>query len=216
MGTLPEAEDKPEEELPQHQVFLDGYWIDQTPVTIRQFHLCIESKKCGKVAFTSKIYPEFEDPAFAEHPVTYIDWYAAKRYCTWAGGRLPSEAEWEKAARGTDGRLYPWGNQAPDPTRLNFNKVFGGTTVVGSFPAGASPYGVLDMAGNVRQWIADWYGDSYYKNSPLANPLGPESGEKKLLRGGGWDDSQLYVRSASRLTHVPKSPGQNRGFRCVR
>jgi len=215
MGTTEDSEFKPQEEMPQHNVYLDGFWIDKVPVTIAQYKQCVASGKCFAIV-TQSIFPEYNNPDYAEHPMTYVNWDSASIYCAWVGGQIPTEAQWEKAARGTDGRLYPWGNEPPDASLLNFNNIFRSTTIVGSFMKGASPYGVLDMAGNVREWVLDWYGDTYYKDSPLVNPGGPDGGIKKVLKGGAWDDPWIYVRSASRLTHVPDSPGNNRGFRCVR
>ena len=215
MGTTRDSEFKPQEEMPQHEVYLNGFWIDRLPVTIAQYKQCVLNRQCDTIV-TQSIYPEYNEPNFAEHPMTYVNWYNARLYCAWVGGRLLTEAQWEKAARGTDGRLYPWGNEAPNASLLNFDNIFGSTTVVGSFLKGASPYGVLDMAGNVREWVTDWYGDTYYKDSPFVNPDGPVNGIKKVLKGGAWNDPWVYARSASRLTHDPASPGNNRGFRCAR
>jgi len=120
-----------------------------------------------------------------------------------------------KAARGTDGRIYPWGNQTPNTTLVNFNENVGDTTEVGNYPSGASPYGALDMAGNVWQWVADWYGDNYYQNSPERNPTGPGSGSYRVLRGGAFYFDASAERSASRLGIDPDLTGDPNGFRCL-
>jgi formylglycine-generating enzyme required for sulfatase activity len=200
---------------PLHRVYLDAYWIDQTEVTNAMFENCIAAGACAFSVHQAKEEIHFGEPAYANDPIVYITWYDAVTYCQWAGRRLPTEAEWEKAARGTDLREYPWGDSSPERFLLNFDNLVGDTTPVGTFLAGASPYGVLDMAGNVREWVADWYGASYYKISPWKNPQGPASGEMRVLRGGSYIDNFQRVRAAKRFEHLPDSGGVNRGFRCV-
>lgn len=200
---------------PQHRVYLDEYWIDQTEVTNAMYAACVRAGACEFKVRDSATALHFNDPAYANHPVVYISWQDAAGYCEWAGRRLPTEAEWEKAGRGDDGRLFPWGAALPGPGLLNFDQLYGDTTPVGAFPAGASPYGVLDMAGNVREWVADWFKIAYYRFSPAANPSGPPSGEKRVLRGGAFDDPGHAVRVTTRFAHDPVSPGLNRGFRCA-
>jgi formylglycine-generating enzyme required for sulfatase activity len=200
---------------PAHSVYLDAFWIDQTEATNAMFARCVQSGKCSFDIRQADFIIHYNDPAYANHPVVYIIWEQAVNYCRWAGRRLPTEAEWEKAARGPDERAFPWGNEPASPKLLNFNNLIGDTTPVGSYPLGASPYGVLDMAGNVREWIADWYKALFYKNSIMRNPLGPETGDKRVLRGGAFDDPPNGVHTTTRYAHITDSAGVNRGFRCV-
>lgn len=200
---------------PRHTVYLDTYWIDQTDVTNAMYAKCVQVGKCTYDIQHAATDIHFGNPDYADHPVVYVSWYQAVAYCQWAGRRLPSEAEWEKAARGTDGRPFPWGRKPADSTLANFNDVVNDTTPVGNYPLGASPYGLLDMAGNVRQWVADWFDELFYRNSPFQNPLGPGMGDKRVLRGGSFKDPANGVHVTVRFAHVPGSAGMNRGFRCA-
>jgi formylglycine-generating enzyme required for sulfatase activity len=197
---------------PQHSVYLSGYWIDQTEVSNAMYARCVAQSACKPPVQNNRYY---NDPAHANAAVVYIRWEEAQAYCTWAGRRLPTEAEWEKAARGVDGRNYPWGSQLPDAHLLNFDDNIGYPLPVNRYPKGASPYGVLNMAGNVREWVADWYSAAYYRYTPLRNPTGPDDGRYKVLRGGSYLDGWREVRSVNRFFHNPTSPGENRGFRCA-
>lgn len=202
------SEEGANDEKPIHAVELDEFWIMETEVTNAQYAACIEANVC-----TEPNNVRWRDPALANHPVTGITWEQANTYATWGGGRLPTEAEWEKAARGTDGRSYPWGNENPTVEHTNFRFVTGATAPVGTYPAGVSPYGVLDMAGNVEEWVADWYADDYYATSPRQNPQGPESGLLRVLRGGSFKHNPLQIRSAARYKALPDSRFDTVGFR---
>ena len=206
----------PTNENPQRKVSLDGFLIDKTLVTNRMYRSCMAANQCSAIINNGTENQNFTSGGALDLPAVYVTWFNAQKYCTWVGGSLPTEAQWEKAARGSGAaRIYPWGDQDPNPSMLNFNSLLGITTISGSYPTGASPYGVLDMAGNVRQWVADWYQSDYYSVAPDRNPPGPATGTTKVLKGGGWNDPANYVRISSRLEHPPSSPGSNRGFRCT-
>jgi formylglycine-generating enzyme required for sulfatase activity len=196
------------DEKPQHKVYLDAFLIDRTEVTNAMYAKCVDAANCHGSLPTLSAEPE-------NYPVTGVAWSDAQAYCAWAGGRLPTEAEWEKAARGTDGRIYPWGNEPADAQRGNYNRMMGGTTPVGAYPQGASPYGALDMTGNVWEWVADWYGDAYYASSPGRNPTGPSSGDDRVLRGGSCFDTEDDARAAARKGNYPLVGYAHYGFRCV-
>jgi formylglycine-generating enzyme required for sulfatase activity len=200
---------------PRHKVYLDAYWIDITEVTNDMYAKCVQEGDCEYSIKHAATDLHFNDPAYSNDPVVYISWESTVDYCRWAGRRLPTEAEWEKAARGVDKRKFPWGNSPPDTSLLNYDNNVGDTSPVGSYPEGASPYGVLDMAGNVREWVADWFNGDYYKFSPLQNPFGPTLGDKRVLRGGSFIDNSQRVQVTTRFSHVPHSAGLNRGFRCA-
>jgi len=199
------------DEAPPHEVDLPAFWIDQTEVTNKMYAGCVLDGKCSQPSDTS----HFASSNYANHPVVYVSWNDAKSYCDWRGLRLPTEAEWEKAAGGTDQRVFPWGNDLPSNNLANFNGQVGDTTEVGRYPGGVSPYGALDMAGNVWEWVADWYDETYYQKSPSSNPLGPDSGEWRVYRGGSWYNFPDVVRSAVRGAEPPNTFKNSIGFRCA-
>ena len=185
-----------DDEHPQHTVYLDAFWIMQTEVTNAQYAKCVAAGACEWP--TNNSWRRGDD--YADYPVTDVDWNQANAYAQWAGGRLPTEAEWEKAARGKDGRTYPWGEEGPSTALVNCCDFVNAITTVGSFPAGISPYGLLDMSGNVWEWTADWYDSGYYNQSPARNPSGPAGGERHVVRGGAYNSGSRFVRSSYRET----------------
>jgi len=230
-----------DEEKPIHTVYLDAYYIDKYEVTVGQFRKFVEAtgyktdaeKSGGAYVYTGSTWEKKADaswrnPYFSQsddQPVVCVSWNDASAYAAWAGKRLPTEAEREKAARGTDGRKYPWGNEwngsycnhgSDASPWTDASDGYEHTAPVGSFPQGASPYGVMDMAGNVWEWCRDWYDKDYYQSSPSRNPTGPSSGSFRVLRGGSWYYNQLNCRSSARLYNNPQLRYFNFGFRCAR
>ncbi len=203
------------DELPRHKVWLDEYWIGRYPVTNAQYEPFVSAtKRKTPASWVDGILPAWQK----EHPypVNYVSWEDAAAFCAWSGFQLPTEAEWEKAARGTDGRKYPWGSEKPDRDRCNIKDWYSHATAAGRFsPKGDSPYGCADMLGNVWEWCADWYSPSYYEVSPNRNPAGPESGDKRVLRGPSWYSNGRETRCASRYKSNLDSDFANIGFRVV-
>jgi formylglycine-generating enzyme required for sulfatase activity len=208
------SDDGDEDESPVHTVYIDAYWIDRYEVTNEQYALCVQSGECDLPNC-----PNYGDKKYKDHPVVCVDWLNAKKYCTWAGGRLPTEAEWEKAARGREeGKMYPWGNEDPVCTfdaknGAQFDECDGRTVSVGSF--GSNGYGLFDMAGNVWEWVHDWYDSSHYAKSPGKNPKGPAGITYRILRGGSWFSDQSVLRVSYRLNIEPDNTFNFIGFRCA-
>jgi formylglycine-generating enzyme required for sulfatase activity len=212
-------------ESPIHTVHLNAYRIDKYEVTNARYKACVDAGVCiapgGTDSWTHDFY--FGNAEFADYPVISVAWSQAAAFCAWEGKRLPTEAEWEMAARGSSNRVYAWGNQAPDCSRGNFYllgpyKDCGDhdTAWVGSYPAGASPYGMMDMPGNVEEWVNDGYDPDYYKHSPSNNPPGAASGFWRVARGGSFLDSAENSRATHREFHDANWSYPTLGFRCAR
>ncbi len=205
------------DERPAHQVYVDAFSIDKYEVSVGQYAAFLQ--EAG--GHLPPDWNTMNQPSHKKRPVSNVDWADAAAYCKWAGKRLPTEAEWEKAARGTDGRLYPWGNEAPTPLHANYGQTgsshHGVLTPVGTFEEGKSPYGIYDMAGNVWEWVSDWYGHDYYKDSPSKNPTGPSTGGFKVIRGGSWNSNSRTLRSSDRYWDPPTFRSLYfPGFRCAK
>ena len=213
------------DELPLHEVYLDAFAIDKYEVTNGRYHACVQAGQCSPIpdqsSSTRQSYAY--NPEYVDFPAIWINWSQAVEFCAWDGKRLPTEAEWEKAARGSqDTRPFPWGNEAPDCSRANFlyggsrGMCVGDTVKVGSYPNGASPYGAMDMAGNIWEWVNDSFQLDYYSISPYANPPGPATGKSKVLRGGNWQYDWTWMRTTDRLSY--DNPWHHHffvGFRCA-
>jgi serine/threonine-protein kinase len=234
MGTNSGGEDQ----QPEHEVALDGFWFDQTEVTNQMFGLFVqttgyqteaEKTGCSNLLIRDALacvegaawnHPFGRGSSIfksQDNPVVHVTWNDASAYCAWRGDgyRLPTEAEWELAARGTDGRVFPWGNDSPTADLLNYNNDFGFPVRVGKYPNGASPYSALDMAGNVAEWVSDWYLETYYSISPRVNPPGPDFGQSRVTRGGSWNFNEINIRATYRRGYPPGLPSNLVGFRCA-
>jgi len=226
--TANSAESCQPDEQPLHTVNLSAYAIDKFEVTNARYQACVGEGYCTApgLASSRKRTSYYGNVSYADYPVIWVNWKQATAFCEWAGKRLPTEAEWEMAARGSSGtRTYPWGNTLAVCAKANFdagNPVIasycvGDTSLVGSHASGASPYGVMDMAGNVAEWASDWYSSTYYSVSPGNDPPGPATGTTHVLRGGSWGSIADRVRVASRYGHSqPVYWNYDVGFRCVR
>jgi formylglycine-generating enzyme required for sulfatase activity len=205
------------DEHPRHQVYLDAYSIDKFELTVSRYAEFIRS--AGQQAPIN--WYQVKTDKHSDLPVVGVDWKDAEAYCRWAGKRLPTEAEWEKAARGTDGRTYPWGNEQPTARLANFERGYANNAYderlapVDSYETGKSPFGLHHVAGNVWEWTADWYEAEYYSKNPQRNRTGPSRGTAKVVRGGSWDYGPDYLRSARRYRYSPSSQDDDIGFRCA-
>jgi formylglycine-generating enzyme required for sulfatase activity len=199
-----------------YYVTLDAFWMDQTEVTNAMYARCVGAGACQPPSTNSSRLRSsyYGDPQYADFPVIHLNWAAAGAYCVWAGARLPTDAEWEKAARGTDWLAYPWGNFDPFCSRGNYNSCQDDTTAVGSYPSGASPYGVLDMAGNVKEWVNDWYDETYEPSE--RNPQGPTTGTYRVVRSSAYYSDLWYIRTGFRGWFDPNGGDLDLGFRCAR
>ncbi len=209
-----------EDERPQRSVYLNEFAIDQVEVTNERYMAFVKSTGHRTPPNPYGTGPLVSLTGIEHLPVVQMTWYDAKAYCTWAKKRLPTEAEWEKAARGTDGRLYPWGNEPPTAKRANFDREWEDERTlhpVGSVPGGDSPYGVKDMAGNAREWVADWYDADYYRDAPERNPQGPDKkGVVRSIRGGSWHSPASDITTSARGRGGFALQTHGTGFRCAR
>jgi iron(II)-dependent oxidoreductase len=217
-------------ELPQRRVYLDAFAIDKYEVTNLEYLKFILATGRNPQIDWRYDGGNFQE-TMAHHPIMHVSWYDADAYCKWAGKRLPTEAEWEKAARGEDGRLNPWGNQPAGLSRVNFGRtglsgpvrdrperllLYPPLISVDKYDNAVSPYGAYQMMGNVAEWVSDWYDPEYYKAAPDRNPKGPETGTQKAFRGGGWMDSTTTMRAAMRNGTDPSTKINWMGFRCAK
>lgn len=217
-------------EIPQHRVYLDAFEIGKYEVTALEYLKFVLATNRSPQLDWRYDGGNFQE-SMAHHPIMHVTWYDADAYCKWAGQRLPTEAEWEKAARGSDGRLFPWGQEYAGPTRANFGRtglsgpvrdrperllLYPPIISVDKYENALSPYGLYQTIGNVAEWVADWYNPDYYKTAPDRNPQGPEAGTQKAFRGGGWMDSTTTMRVAMRNGTDPNTKINWLGFRCAR
>jgi formylglycine-generating enzyme required for sulfatase activity len=231
MGAADTDERALADERPRRRVTLDGYWIDVTEVTNAMYARCVDEGACNTPASedTYFVVGYYASNNCADYPVVNVSWIDADAYCRWAGRELPTEAQWEAAARGLSAALFPWGDEPPSGRTANFcdnncpsddrirdvDDGYAGPAPIGSYPAGANAYGVLDLAGNVWEWVADWSSAHYDATSPVENPTGPEQGDLRVLRGGSWITIPAELRGSNRHAALPDLSSHSIGFRCA-
>ena len=207
------------DEWPQRKIYLDTFWIDEVEVTNERFMAFISTTGHQNPPNPYGTGPLLSAKGIEQLPVVQVTWYDAKAYCSWAKKRLPTEAEWEKAARGTDGWKYPWGYDLPTRQRANFDREWEDMKTLhpaGTLPGGDSPYGVKDMSGNAREWVQDWYDAEYYRRAPNRNPKGPEKGIVRSIRGGSWHSPMSDITTSARGRGGFALQTHGTGFRCAR
>ena len=205
-------------EQPRHRVTLEAFYMDIYEATNALYEQCVQAGACsppGQISSHSRD-SYYGSPEYVDYPVVYVNWEQARVFCEWRGARLPSEAEWEKAARGgLEGKRYPWGDETPDCSMANFSDCLGDANRVGS--CAANGYGLFDMAGNVWEWVGDWYDEDYYRASPASSPPGPDAGTRRVVRGGAWINYySSFLRASDRYRNAPDNAGSGLGFRCAR
>jgi eukaryotic-like serine/threonine-protein kinase len=204
------------DERPIHFVNVDAFYMDKYEVTNGLYKACVEARVCQRVKTNSATRRSYyDDRHYVRFPVIFVDWNMAQSYCEWRGARLPTEAEWEKAARGASNFAYPWGDDI-DCNLANYGNCLGDTSGATIYDLGQSQFGIYNMAGNVWEWVSDWYSDTYYRSSPQDNPQGPERGTEKVLRGGSWKDNYVEIQSVNREAQNPAYSSSAIGFRCAK
>ncbi len=212
-----------DDQKPQRSITLNAFYIDQYAVSMAHYRRCVEAGSCTEP--NKDEICNWGVDGREDHPINCVSWHQSKGYCEWVGKRLPTEAEWEKSAKGNDGRLFSWGNELPSCELTNYNAssqmgqdkyCHGRTIPVGEYPGAASPYGVVQMTGNVYQWASDWYGKTYYQESPDKNPQGPTSGKYRIVRGGSWFNVARDLKVELRGLIPPGTRLNYVGFRCAK
>jgi formylglycine-generating enzyme required for sulfatase activity len=206
-------------DVPLHSVTLSAFFLDRTEVTNAQYQACVDAGCCARPTYDGSYSgrePYFGNLRYGSYPVVFVTWEQARQYCEGLGKRLPTEAQWEFAARGADGRTYPWGSATPTAANAQFGQgLDGDTAAVGMHTAGISPAGAEDMAGNVWEWVADWYSATYYTASPGTDPAGPADGIARVVRGGSFGSTAEQLFSYYRMWFLPSESYSNVGFRCA-